>query len=272
MEKNNKKDIVNSRNQKGVEEKKIVSLENTQDQMRGYTLFDPRIQQMEEVAEFTYSDLDERKLIYPEMKQSRVVSRFRELRTQLLEKARDKNFVVLVTSVTEGGGATYVASNLAMAFSIDSSKTALLIDANLGKPDLDSIFSLDDVDFGLTGFLENNEVDIEQIIYASGVKRLRVVPAGHRTEYASEYFNSERMKFFLKVVRDRYSDRFIILDAPPLSESSDVRNLVQLCDMAVVVVPYGKVTGSEVAESLKAIPKEKLAGLIINNETTVRHS
>ena len=49
-----------------------------------------------------------------------------------------------------------------------------------------------------------------------------------------------------------------------------MRQLVQLCDMAVVVVPYGKVTGSQVAESLKAIPKEKLAGLVVNNETILR--
>ncbi len=256
--------------QNGIKQQKIVSLDSSVDQMRDYTLYDPRIQRMEEVVEFSYSDLDERKLIYPEMKQSRVVNRFRELRTQLLEKSSDKNFIVMVTSICGEGGATYVASNLAMAFSIDSSKTALLIDANLGKPDLDDIFGLEGVEHGLTGFLENNQVDIEQIIYASGVKRLRVVPAGHRTEYASEYFNSQRMKIFLKLVRDRYSDRFVIVDAPPLTETADVRQLVQLCDMAVVVVPYGKVTGSQVAESLKAIPKEKLAGLVVNNETILR--
>ncbi len=269
---NGKEGQVDSEEHKVADQQKVVPLDSPTDQMREYTLFDPRIQCMEEIVEFTYADLDERKLIYPEMKQSRIVNRFRELRTQLLEKSLDKNFIVMVTSITDGGGTTYVASNLAMAFSIDASKTALLIDANLGKPDLDNLFGLDNVDYGLTSFLEDNQVDIEEIIYASGVKRLRVVPAGHRTEYASEYFNSQRMKVFLKLVRDRYPDRFVIVDAPPLTETADVRQLVQLCDMAVVVVPYGKVTGPQVAESLKAIPKEKLAGLVVNNETVLRHS
>jgi len=234
------------------------------------SLFDPRLREMGEIQAFSNSELDEKKLIFPEMKQSRIINRFRELRTRLLHLSDNKNFTVVVTSTILGGGATHVASNLAAAFSIDSSKTSLLVDAHLSKPGLENLFGIK-VKKGLTEFLEDPSVQIEDIIYSSGLNRLRVVPAGRRTEYTSEYFNSGRMKNFLESTRARYPDRFIVLDAPPLTESADVRQLLQLADLAIVVVPYGKMTGTQISENLGVIPKEKLAGIVVNNEITLRY-
>lgn len=254
------------------DEGKIVSLEKDKSSAKltnGFALHDPRILEMREIDGFTSSELDERKLIYPEMKQSRIINRFRELRTRLLQRSENKNFIVAITSLVKGGGATYIASNLAAAFAIDSSKTSLLVDGNLGDPGVDSLFGLQ-VEHGLTQFLEDPKLELENIIYSSGVKRLRVIPAGQRTEYASEYFISQRMSYFLSALKSRYPDRYIIVDAPPLTESADVRQLARLVDMLVIVVPYGKVTGPEVKEGVEVIPKEKLVGVVVNNEFTLR--
>ena len=52
----------------------------------------PRIGHMEEVDQFTPTELDARKLIYPGMHNPQVLNIFRELRTQLLQLQKKKNF------------------------------------------------------------------------------------------------------------------------------------------------------------------------------------
>ena len=40
-------------------------------------------------------------------------------------------------------------------------------------------------------------IDVEDIIYASGIPRLRVIPVGSHCESGAEYFSSQKMQHFL---------------------------------------------------------------------------
>ena len=73
------------------------------------------------------------------------------------------------------------------------------------------------------------------------------------------------MRAFLDVVKRRYPDRHIFLDAPAVNESADTRILASLCDRAILVAPYGKVVKSQIDAAVDAVGEEKLAGVIINN-------
>ena len=86
---------------------------------------------MGEVDKFSASELERLKIINGTMGNVRILNTFRELRTQLLKKNDKKNFVCMVSSITHGGGASYVAKNLAAVFALDKAKTSMLIDANL---------------------------------------------------------------------------------------------------------------------------------------------
>ena len=77
------------------------------------------------------------------------------------------------------------------------------------------------------------------------------------------------MKQMLSSVRQRYAERFIIIDAPPTSETADTQILAELCDYIVLVVPYGKVTNGQVEASIKSIDSKKLIGVVFNNEPAV---
>ncbi|WP_250658258.1 polysaccharide biosynthesis protein [Alkalimarinus coralli] len=222
-----------------------------------------QIAKMDEPKNLNKDDLIEKKIIFPDSPDKVTVNKFRALRTKILERSGNNNFALLVASVKEGGGGSFVALNLAASFAFDAGKTALIIDCNLGRPELHSKLDLIP-DIGLTDFLNDPNMDIASIIYPTGIPRLRLIPAGTRAEFAGEYFSSFRMKQFLHALRKRYPDRYIIIDAPDFETSPDSRILSDLCDYSMLVVPHGVVGETEVADVAASLSKEKLLGVVIN--------
>lgn len=205
-------------------------------------------------------------IIYPEAGENATVRAFREIRTKILQKTGGRNGTIMVTSVTRHGGGSFVALNLGVAFAFDAGKTAMVVDCNFSNPTLQNLFG-SRKNRGLTDYLEKSDIDVSEIIHPVGIERLRVVPSGGRREISAEYFTSFKMKSFLDSVARRYAERFIILDAPPMTETADTRILADLCDYALLIVPYGKVTEQQIIASAKAIGEKKLIGVVFNNNT-----
>ncbi|MFV2016626.1 MAG: hypothetical protein ACC656_14445, partial [Candidatus Heimdallarchaeota archaeon] len=119
-----------------------------------------QIKNMKEISLLGNTALQHKKIIHSEMLDHRLADKFRDIRTKLLNVSKNKNFMLMITSVCNFGGASTVASNLASAFSFDDSKTSLLVDCNLRNPKLHDIFDVD-LDCGLTDYLENQSMDID---------------------------------------------------------------------------------------------------------------
>jgi exopolysaccharide/PEP-CTERM locus tyrosine autokinase len=222
------------------------------------------IPEMAEIRRLDTDDLNAKKMIYPGMQQREMLNAFREIRTKLLQRSPEDNFVLLVSSICAEGGASFVSINMAVSFAIAEHKTALLIDCNLYDPSISDMLVLEP-DYGLTDYLEDPELDIDDIIYSSGIPRLRVIPVGEKRESATEFFTGDRMHKFIESVKQRYPDRYIILDVAPLSSSTDARILVDVCDYAVLVVPSGRTTESQILAGVDAVSRDKLAGIVFNN-------
>jgi len=223
-----------------------------------------QINKMGEVDRFSVEELDRLKIVNGSPQNIKVLNIYRGLRTQLLKTSKKKNFVCMVSSITSGGGGSFVTANLASAFALDKSKTSLLIDANLYSASQDELIIGDAVS-GITDYLSDSGLNIKDVVYATGIPRLRVVPIGGNSEGAAEYFSSVKMHEFIDEIRTRYSDRYIFIDAPPVSDSSEARILTEISDMVVLVVPHGGATPEQVEASIQVVGKEKLAGLVYNN-------
>lgn len=214
------------------------------------------------------TELSELKIIFSDMPDSKIANTYRDLRTKLIQKSQGRNISVLLTSCTPDYLSNMNAINLAAAFSLDESKTSLLIDCNLSNPQLADILDLKG-SLGLTDYLESEDVEVDSILHESGIKRLRVIPAGKYRETATEYFTSIRMKGLMTDLLSRYSDRYVFIDAAPISESADTRILVEMCDYVLLVVPYGRATKARVKEAAEAIDKDKLLGVIFADKPAV---
>lgn len=223
------------------------------------------IRDMAEVTRFNGQELDLLKILHHGSVNKGLIKTFRELRTKLSTKAKNKNYVCMVSSVNTGGGSSYVGENLAAAIALDRTKTALVLDCNLYSPSSSRLL-ITEPELGITDYLYSDSIEIEDIVYASGIPRLRVVPVGGNVESGTEFFSSTRMKRFIETVKRRYPDRYILVIAPPASEyAAETHILAEICDFSILVVPYGKVTDGQVQTSIAAIGKENLAGVIFNN-------
>lgn len=223
------------------------------------------IRRMAEIGWLSYAELEDLKIIHPGMAQSSVLNAFRELRTNLYKLAQGKdNFVLLVTSIVPGGGSSFVSMNLGAAIALDESKTSILIDGNIYHPSLHRILPID-IDFGLVDYLENVTLELKDVIYSTGVRRMRLIPAGSRRQLGTEFFTSSRMRRLVTELRERYRDRYVIIDAPSLGTCADARILAELCDYVLLVVPRARALEGQIAASIEAIGENKLAGVIFND-------
>lgn len=206
-----------------------------------------------------------KKIIVREAINNPTVKALRHIRTRISQRMADSNAVIMVTGIEQGSGATFAAVNLAAAFALDTAKTALLIDCNIHRPFLHDLAS-DRTAPGLTDYLAGLKTDVAEVIQPTGIERLRVIPAGAHAHTGVEYFSMDKMKRLVRSLRERYADRQIILDCPPMARSADAQLLMELCDYAVLVVPYGGATESQLQAALKLIDARKLLGVIVNDE------
>lgn len=232
------------------------------------------IQSSPEIGDMAQADescsteqLAKRGIISPGIEEQDVVHAFRTLRTELLSKMARFNSVIMVSSVINGGGASFTASNLAAAFAFDRNKTVLLIDCNFKDSSLADILNVRP-EFGLKDFICGRVTDVQNVVSPTPLARVRFVSSGSSEDTGDDYrefFSEKNMASFLEEVKNRYPDRVILLDAPPILDSADSKILAQLSDYILMVLPYKKVGSNDINKTLKSIDREKILGFVINN-------
>jgi len=223
---------------------------------------------MEEARLFTDRELELLGVVHPRLENRAMVDAMRQIRTKLYTLNPTGNFSVLVCSVVPNGGGSFVASNLAATIAFDKAKTSLLVDANLNgliMPRLLKLIGRENA-LGLTDYLEDPSIGIENIVSPSGIPRMRCVPMGHHSEHCAEHFTSARYRQLMLDIKVRYDNRYVVVDGPALSDSTDARILSDICDYTVLVVPYGKVTPGTLDSLVDEIDEKKLAGVVINDQ------
>jgi protein-tyrosine kinase len=222
---------------------------------------------MRQDQSLTTRQLEERRLIHRQESVRVHADAFRELRTRLLALGGNlsSNFVTLVAPVRHGCGGSYVARNLAAAFAFDETKQALLIDCDATHPAQGDALQVDADRGGLIDFLEKDDISMRDIVYATGVPRLQLIPAGRIRETPGESFSSFRMRALIDSLRTHHGNRHLILDGSPVLGSPDARILSDLADLVVLVVGYGQVAPDAIDKAVASFPPEKFAGVVFNH-------
>ena len=219
---------------------------------------------MREPALRDKQELESKKIIYPDMSDTKVVDQFREIRTHIYQAIRRKNTPILITAVSSKAGNTFVTKNIAAAIALDDAKTSLVVDCNLTSPGFTDLLE-DPEQLGVTDYIEKG-VPLEDIIKPIGIKRMRLISSGAKKESVTDYLTSSRIKLLFTELQERYSDRVILVDSPSINDSADAKILLNLFSHVVLVVPYRNVTESQIGAAIKAIGKERIIGIVINRE------
>lgn len=218
-----------------------------------------------ETTAITPSQMQERSIISPASMGQPQVDAFRDLRTRLLSAANEEhNIVTLVAPVSRGSGGSFVARNLAAALAFDEAKTALLIDCDLYRPSQHATMRINPDRGGLVDYLEDPARFIGDLLYETGIPRLRLIPAGAAPSRNTEYFSSLQMRLLVDSLRSRYPDRYLFLDSPPVLGAPDARILADLVDVVVLVAGYGRDSAEDIARAAANFDPDKFAGVVFN--------
>ena len=159
---------------------------------------------------------------------------FRTLRTNIhfARPADLKCPVVLVSSSVNEEGKSYVATNLAISMAMLGKKVALL-EMDLRKPSLATYLNLP-FQGSLVNYLSDKAYVLQDVIVASSVKNMDVIPAGVVPSNPSELLQSDRVEALFADLRERYD--YVVIDSAPVSVVSDTFLLGGMADMTIYVV------------------------------------
>ncbi len=195
---------------------------------------------------------------------SPVTEQYRKLKTLILKMTRNEfRNTLLVTSSVGGEGKSVTCANLAVILAREYGQTVLLVDADLRKPALQEYLGLKS-DFGLADCL-NDRIDLGKAIVKTGLPKLSFLSAGKQVTDPAELLSSSRMKELLKEMKNRYQDRYIIIDTPPTLLYAETLALSALVDGIVVVVKEGVASLQGVRDTLDVLKGASLLGIVYND-------
>jgi len=195
--------------------------------------------------------------------QSFEAEQFKILRTNILYPvAGNPPRSILVTSSLPEEGKTFVAANLAISIALNVNRHVLLIDADLRRPQLDTRFGFDRPP-GLSNYLEDGR-PLSSLLLKTRVDKLTLLPGGPPPANPSELISSERMANLLAEVTARYSDRLIVIDAPPPELAAETNVLARQVEGILIVIRFGKTSKEGLGGVIESVGKQKILGTMIN--------
>ncbi len=189
---------------------------------------------------------------------------YKILRQRLLQSggSEDGKNVIMITSIQQGEGKTVTAINLALTFARQFNQTSLLVDCDLRKQDIHRYLGYEG-NMGLVDYV-TDDVDMKDLIIWPGIEKLTIISGSKTVVDSSELLGSPKMKKLLSEMKNRYDDRYVILDVPAVLDSADALTFAPLVDSIVVVVEKGRTTMKEVTEALSMLPAEKIVGFALH--------
>jgi len=217
-----------------------------------------------------------RGMVVPDGTPTPVAQQFRVIKRPLLANAfggAGKRTVpngrrVMITSAFPGEGKSFCAINLAMSIAAERDHGVLLVDADVARPSIPRQLGID-ADAGLMDWLLDGAPDLSQLVLGTNVDTLSILPAGRRNDQATELLASDGMSRLLDQLTQRYPDRIIICDAPPLLVTTEARVLASHMGQIVLVVEAGRTPREMVSQALSTIESCEVVGLVLNKAPNV---
>jgi len=212
-----------------------------------------------DIVNFDWDYLKAHGFIRLDESHSRIAEEYRSIKRPLVTNAlgsrkRDINNanLILVTSSIPGEGKTFTSINLAFSIAAELDKKVLLIDADVAKPSVSKVLGIESK-VGLIDFLETDSLSLSDIILQTEIPGLRIITAGKSHQFSTELLASDKMIALSKELSERYSDRIVIFDTPPLLATTQAEVLASQMGQIILVIAAETTAQSFVQESVKKL-------------------
>ena len=220
-----------------------------------------------------YAGLRSQGLYPPEHELRQIAQQYRQIKRPIIGSALGHNapklpsgHIIMVASAMPGEGKTFTSINLALSMAREKDVRVLLVDADVPKPHISRIFGVED-EPGLLDALRDSTMDVESLILPTDVPSLSIMPAGRRSENATELLASARMGEVVRSLAIRDAYRMVLFDSPPLMLTTESHALAQEMGQVVLVVRAG-VTPQQVLLDAVRILGDRPVSFILNQSVS----
>ncbi|MEW6704307.1 MAG: XrtA-associated tyrosine autokinase [Pseudomonadota bacterium] len=210
-------------------------------------------------VELNLQKLEADGFLVPSHARSLMSEEFRHIKQPLLRAAREaqgqrghRGGLIMVTSALPREGKTFCAINLALSMAMEVDTSVLLVDADVVRPAVLDRLGLPP-GRGLLDVLTDPSLDLSEVMLRTNIPKLSLLPAGTRNARSTELLGSDAMERLLVDLSNRYSDRVVIFDAPPLLLTSEAKVLAGRLGQVVMVVEAANTPRSSVNEAFAAV-------------------
>lgn len=226
-------------------------------------------------VEFDLEKLQQLGMVTPETERSSIAEEFRRIKRPILDKIfntngtrNHHNNLVMVSSSLAGEGKTFCAVNLAISIALELDHTVLLVDADVARPSVARYLKVAPDQgpprTGLMDIIQDKNLDLADVMLRTNIDKLTLLCAGNHHKHATELLASHSMSKLLNEISERYPDRVIIFDSPPLLLSTEARVLTSQMGHIVLVVEAESTTQHAVREVLNQLKSTSNVSLIYN--------
>ena len=192
-----------------------------------------------------------------------VAESIRTLRTRILHPYAGRvPRSLLITSASPGEGKSFICANLGVSLAQGVENHCLVVDCDLRRPSQHRLFGLSNK-AGLSDYLQRKK-KLPELLVPSGVDKLSILPGGPLSVNPAELLGSSTMPNLIDELVQRYDDRIILLDSPPLHAASETAILSRHVDGVILVVRYGVSRREHIKTLVETIGRDKIVGVVFN--------
>lgn len=209
----------------------------------------------------------------PDATRSQLADEFRVIKRPLLNLIRGRSGeqveraqLLMVTSALPGEGKTFTSVNLAISLAMEMDNTVLLVDADVSRPSVLSRLGLPMAP-GLLDLLTDPSLAVSDVLLRTNIEKLVLLPAGKSHSHATELLASDAMARLVDELANRYPDRILVFDAPPLLPSPESRVLATHMGQVIMVVAAAQTQQRAVEQALAALDACPVVHPLLNKIT-----
>ena len=208
--------------------------------------------------------------IAPDEESHVLADEYRQIKRPLIANAFGKRAakvesgrLIMVASALPGDGKTFTCINLALSIAQEQDRSVLLVDADVAKSHLSSLFNLHDHQ-GLLDLVEDPNQRLQDVLVGTDVERLTLLPSGKYRSQATELLASERMEDVVKMLIADDPNRIVLFDSPPLLITTESQELASLMGQIVVIVRAGVTPTDAIQDAVASLDPSKAINLVLN--------
>ena len=190
---------------------------------------------------------------------------YNKLRSLIIKLTQGEKFsnTLMVTSCIGEEGKSLTSLNLAIALARGFDHTVLLVDTDFRRPTLHLSLGIKPE----TGLIQclRDDLPISKALIKTGIGKLVFLPAGGTVNKPVEMLGSKKMKEIINELKNRYPERYVIFDTPPVLPFADAQVLAPEVDGLLFVVREGRTRLNDVKKALQTLQGSNMLGVVYND-------